>query len=254
MDVTLARILKFLNGSLTFDDDYLFSTFCVMHYQQLLDWTFEEVIEKSGISKESILSFIGKLGFHSYDEFHERVSTHQMTRLDQIRARMIGLSSEAFVKDMEKDCTDEEMLVHVSRICEEIDQADRIIIVGALYPMSIAVEFQTDLITFGKPVIQYHSFDRDLTFKKGDLLIFISATGRAMRGFLKAHADINVDEADSILITQNPIYNRPENKIAKFVLQVPGRFDGINFNYQIMKIFDLLRIHYYQQYYIRKTY
>ena len=254
MDVTLARILKFLNGALTYDDDYLFSTFCVMHYQELLDWTLEEVIEKSGICEESIIFFIAKLGFKDYDEFHERVVTHQMTRIDQIRARMIGMSSEQFVKDMEKDVTDEEMLIYVSQICEKIDQADRIIIVGALYPMSISVEFQTDLITFGKPVIQYHSFDKAFEFKKGDLVIFISATGRAMRGFLKAHEDIGVWEADMILITQNPVYTRPDQKICEFVLQVPGRFDGINFNYQIMKIFDLLRIHYYQQYYIRKTY
>ena len=186
MDVTLAKILKFLNGAIAYDDDYKFALFCAMHYIELCDWTLEEVIEKSNIKEESILSFIGKLGFKNYDEFYERVCNHQMARLDQIRARMIGLSSEDFVRDMEKDVTDEEMLIHVSRICEEIDQADRVIIVGALYPMSIGVEFQTDLITFGKPVIQFKAFDKTMTFKKGDLIIFISATGRAMRGFLAA--------------------------------------------------------------------
>ena len=31
-------------------------------------------------------------------------------------------------------------------------------------------------------------------------------------------------------------------------IQVPGRFDGINFNYQIMTIFDLIRVMYYQKY------
>ena len=46
--------------------------------------------------------------------------------------------------------SDEEMLAHVSMICEEIDRHERIVLIGALYPMSIAVEFQTDLIILGK--------------------------------------------------------------------------------------------------------
>jgi hypothetical protein len=41
-----------------------------------------------------------------------------------------------------------------------------------------------------------------------------------------------------------------EHKISDYVLKLPGRFDGLNFNYQLMQIFDLLRIQYYQQYYL----
>ncbi len=252
MDVLLARILKFLNGALTYDDDYLFCTFCVSHYLDMEKWSLQEVSEKSGVSEESILRFIAKLGFDDYSSFYERLVTHQMTRVDQIRARMLGMSSEAFVKDMEKDCSDEEMLRYISLICEAIDEAERVILVGALYPMSLAVEFQTDLITFGKTVIQYHAFDKSLRYSKNDLIIFISATGRAMRGFLSAKQDANAEDAVSILVTQNSMYTMPEHKISNFVLKVPGRFDGINFNYQIMKIFDLLRIHYYQQYYMSR--
>lgn len=252
MDVLLARILKFLNGTLTYDDDYRFCTFCVTHYLQMEEWSLAEVAEKSGVGEESILQFVAKLGFSDYQSFYERLVTHQMTRVDQIRARMLGMSSEQFVKDMEKDCSDEEMLQYISMICKSIDESERVVLVGALYPMSLAVEFQTDLITFGKSVLQYQAFDKTWHFSERDLIIFISATGRAMRGFVASKQDSNVEDAISILITQNPTYTRPEHKVSTYVLKVPGRFDGINFNYQIMKIFDLLRIHYYQQYYIRR--
>ncbi|MCC8128088.1 MAG: hypothetical protein LIO92_11955 [Clostridiales bacterium] len=254
MDVLLARILKFLNGALTYDDDFLLCTFLVGHYQQIEDWSLADLSAESGIPESSILSFIAKLGFADYPAFHERLVRHQITRVDQIRARMIGMSSEDFVKDMDKDCTDEEMLQYISRICESIDAAGRVILVGALYPMSLAVDFQTDLITFGKPVYQYHAFDKSLHFSEDDLILFISATGRAMRGFLAANQDIHVNDAKTVLITQNPAYAQPEHQMADFVLRVPGRYDGINFNYQIMKIFDLLRVHYYQQYYLGKSY
>ncbi len=71
-----------------------------------------------------------------------------------------------------------------------------------------------------------------------------------MKGFLNFRGDLNPERATSLLITQNPVYMRPEHKISDHVLRLPGRYDGVNFNYQLMQIFDLLRIQYYQQYYL----
>ena len=89
-----------------------------------------------------------------------------------------------------------------------------------------------------------------MMFTEDDMLIFISATGRAMKGFLKDRGNLNPDAATSLLITQNPIYTRPEHRISSFVLRLPGRYDGLDFNHQLMQIFDLIRIQYYQKYYL----
>ena len=51
-------------------------------------------------------------------------------------------------------------------------------------------------------------------------------------------------------MTQNIKYKKKNDLGANYVIQVPGRFDGIQFNYQIMMMFDILRIRYYQKYYI----
>ncbi len=163
---------------------------------------------------------------------------------------MLGLKTSDMVKAMEKDISDQEMLERLYVLCGQMEKHRRIVLVGALYPMSIAVEFQTDLITFGKNVVQFHNYDPTLTFTEEDMLIFISATGRAMKGFLNSRGDLSPERATSLLITQNPIYMRPEHKISDYILRMPGRYDGVNFNYQLMQIFDLLRIQYYQQYYL----
>lgn len=251
MDVILARILKYLNGTLFYDDYYIFCTYLVDHYLEMEDMTLDRILEETGIPEQSVLAFIGRLGFsEGWDFFHKEFMRHHMVRLDQIRGRMIGLKSQNLVKDMQKDMTDEEMLDYISEVCMQIDRHRRIILVGALYPMCIAVEFQTDLITFGKNIVQFHAFDPNLQFTEDDMIIFISATGRAMRGFMKARSNQTPENATSLLITQNPIYTLPDHKISDYVLKVPGRYDGLDFNYQLMKIFDLLRIHYYQQYYL----
>ena len=67
---------------------------------------------------------------------------------------------------------------------------------GALYPLSITVELQTDLISFGKPVIQYHSYD-PIKLDRDDVAIVISATGRAINDFIKKE-NLNLKEATSI--------------------------------------------------------
>lgn len=254
MDVLLARILKYLNGALFYNDYYKFCSWIVGHYLEMEEDTFtpEKIMEDTGISRESIDEFVSKLGDDwDWDTFHERLLYFQETRVDQIRGRMIGLNTKELVRDMDKRETDEEMLESISKICEEMDHAKRIVLIGALYPMSLAVEFQTDMITLGKKVIQYNSFDPEIKFTKDDMIIFISATGRAMRGFMNARANLNPKDAVSLLITQNPIYTQEEHKVSDYVIQVPGRYDGINLNYQLMKIFDLLRLHYYQQYYLK---
>lgn len=250
MNIMLSRILTYLNGTLFIDYRYQFCRFVVFNYEFFEDWTFEDVIEKSGLTREEILSFIALLGHNTYESFKKELVRDTYTRLEQIRARMLDVNSDDLIANMDKNMSDDEMRKYISDICEAIDKADRIVIFGALYPLCISVEFQTDLITFGKKVIQYHSYDRSIELTDKDVAIFISATGRAMRSFLRTRDYVKLENATSILITQNKIYLDPQHRISTYVLYVPGKFDGINFNYQMMTIFDLLRIHYYQQYYI----
>ena len=251
LDVLLARILKYLNGALFFDDYYKFCTYVVDHYLEMETITKEQLLAETGIQEANLDAFVARLGKDfTWEEFHRLFLQHHMTRLDQIRGRMVGLRSRDLVKNMEIDCTEDEMLDRITAICEQIDKHKRIVLIGALYPMSIAVEFQTDLITFGKNVVQFHSFDPTMAFTEDDMIIFITATGRAMRGFMHLNGKLNPESATTLLITQNPVYTREEHKISDYTLKLPGRFDGLNFNYQLMTIFDLLRVHYYQHYYL----
>lgn len=251
MDVLLSRILKYLNGALFYDDYYRFCTYIVDHYLEMEDVTEERILTETGIRQKNLHDFITRLVCSpDWENFRRLFVQHHLLRLDQIYGRMLGLKPLDLIRKMEKEISDQEMLDHVSAICEQIHRHKRIVLVGALYPMSIAVEFQTDLITFGKNVVQFHNFDPTMQFSREDLLIFISATGRAMKGFLSSRSDLHPETADSLLITQNPAYTMEEHRISNDTLKIPGKYDGLNFNYQLMQIFDLLRIQYYQQYYL----
>jgi DNA-binding MurR/RpiR family transcriptional regulator len=223
--------------------------FIVFHYLEMDNMSEEEFLKKGNFKKEELYSFIALLGYNQYEEFRQVLVSNHETRCNQIRVRMIGASSEDLIHNMEKACSDEEMREQISNICEHLFKSKRIVVIGALYPISIAIELQTDMITFGKPFIQFHNYD-PIVMNEDDVAIVISATGRALEGFKRAHKDVHIERAKQILITQNKKYLKTETTENCHVLYVPGKFDSINFNYQLMTVFDLIRIHYYQQYYL----
>ena len=100
MNLLLSRILTYLNGTLLYDSHYQFCKFIIYNYLELEDLSFNEVSLKSGISKKDILDFCILLGFNDYESFKAKLVRDHMIRLDQIRARMLGVSSEKLINEM----------------------------------------------------------------------------------------------------------------------------------------------------------
>ena len=249
MDIVISRILKYLNGCLDNDHMYQIGLFIVRHYVDMEDYSLERLM-KGQFSEAEVLDFCVHLGFYTYEDFQEQLLADYMLRISQIRARMLGTSAEQMLEQLDISYSRDELVQTLETICGYIFKHRRVIIIGALYPMSIAVDFQTDFITFGKEVIEFHHFDKDFRFQEEDLVMFISATGRTLDAYIKENKDLNICDANIVLMTQNVKYRNFENICADYVIQVPGKFDGIQFNYQIMLLFDILRIYYYQKYYI----
>ena len=250
MDIVISRILKYLNGCLDNDHMYQIGLFIVRHYVDMEDYSLERLMKEGQFSEAEVLDFCVHLGFHTYEDFQEQLLADYMLRISQIRARMLGTSAEQMLEQLDISYSRDELVQTLETICEYIFKHRRVIIIGALYPMSNAVDFQTDFITFGKEVIEFHHFDKDFRFQEEDLVMFISATGRTLDAYIKENKDLNICDANIVLMTQNVKYRNFENICADYVIQVPGKFDGIQFNYQIMLLFDILRIYYYQKYYI----
>ena len=240
MDIVISRILKYLNGCLDNDHMYQIGLFIVRHYVDMEDYSLERLMKEGQFSEAEVLDFCVHLGFHTYEDFQEQLLADYMLRISQIRARMLGTSAEQMLEQLDISYSRDELVQTLETICEYIFKHRRVIIIGALYPMSIAVDFQTDFITFGKEVIEFHHFDKDFRFQEEDLVMFISATGRTLDAYIKENKDLNICDANIVLMTQNVKYRNFENICADYVIQVPGKFDGIQFNYQIMLLFDII--------------
>lgn len=166
MDIVISRILKYLNGCLDNDHMYQIGLFIVRHYVDMEDYSLERLMKEGQFSEAEVLDFCVHLGFHTYEDFQEQLLADYMLRISQIRARMLGTSAEQMLEQLDISYSRDELVQTLETICEYIFKHRRVIIIGALYPMSIAVDFQTDFITFGKEVIEFHHFDKDFRFQE----------------------------------------------------------------------------------------
>lgn len=249
MEIMISRILKYVNGCLDDNHMYRIANFIIRHYTEMECYSLERFILETKCTKEEVIDFCNHFGIFSYDTFKERLLTDHQDRLEQIHARMLNIDIHNIIDYINTASSKEEVSQMIDELCDLIFKKKRIVIVGALYPISVAVDFQTDLISLGKEVVVYHQFDKNFIFSDDDIVLFITATGRMMEQNVRELKPQNICDAYLVLITQNIAYRDYENVCADYALHVLGKFDGIQFNYQIMMIYDLLRIRYYQKYY-----
>lgn len=248
MGLLLSRILTYLNGAIQNDYYYKICNFIIFHYLEIFDMSEEEFLTQGTFKKEELYSFLCSFGFSNYEDFRFRLEEDHQLRMNQIRLRLFGETPQKFLEKMDKAMDEKVLASTITSICEHFYKAKRIVIFGGLYPCSIAVELQTDMISFGRPFIHHHTYD-PIDFNEDDVVIFVSATGRSLEE-MKKDENCHFEKAYSLLITQNRKYTKSCFNGDTTVIYVPGKYDSIDFNYQIMSICDLIRLRYFQQYYL----
>lgn len=251
MELVICRVLKYLNGCL--EDDYMYKVgnYIVKYYSDICFHNHPCVSDDETFTTEELLKFCQRLGYKNIDDFEHKLKIDNQYRLELIHERMMNLDLQPMIDHLEVD-SKEDFKKQLNELYELMDRQKRIVIVGGPYSNSISVDFQTDMITLGKEVTEYHRFDKNFNFTKDDIVIFMTATGRTMEYYISEIVPKSICEAYIILVTQNIKYVNYENVCADYVIHVKGKFDGIQFNYQMMLVFDLLRIGYYQKYYVAK--
>ena len=206
MGLLLSRILTYLNGAMQNDYYYKICNFIIFNYLDIFEMSEEEFLDKGAFRKEELYSFLLTFGFSTYEDFRFKLEADHQLRLNQIRVRLFGETPQKFLAKMDKAMDEEVLADTITSICEHFYKAKRIIIFGGLYPCSIAVELQTDMISFGRPFIHYHKYD-PIQFNEDDVVIFVSATGRSLEE-MKKYDNCSFEKAYSLLITQNRKYTQ----------------------------------------------
>ncbi len=248
MNTLLTRLLSYLNGAILEDTNYRFCLFVIEHYISFSTLSIEQMANESGLTIENILHTCYALGFKDFNAFQQKLLQDHMLRLDQIGSRMLDTD---ITQNLPEVLLYDETKLLIDTICHLIFKSRRVILMGSIYAVSLAIEMQTDFITLGKTVIQYHHYDQPLSISSHDVILFISATGHTIENFMRIKENTDFHQATSILLTQNPLYTTPEHRLCHHTLYLPGKFNSVLFYNQIMQIFNVIRITYYHKYYLK---
>ena len=160
MELMISRILKYLNGCLDDDHMYRIGNFIIKNYTliEIILW-YHYLMQQNAVKKNS-WTFVNILEYISFDEFKERLLADHQGRLEQIHARMLNTDINDFLEHVNTDYSKEEFIQWIDELCELIFNKQRIVILGALYPSSVAVDFhEADFNFIGeKELLKYQSF------------------------------------------------------------------------------------------------
>jgi len=254
MNTLLELVILYFNSSFKNDIYNNIAQYIMQNLYLVKDMSITDLAKSCYTSTTSISKFCKLFNYDSYKEFKkDLVSTHE-AKLRQLEYRHQEVKIENIYQIYKLASADEEIikleeLLSISNSISNIMfKSKRIILFGAVYPLSIAFNFQGDLCALGKPVFCKHtmlSFN-DFSLNKGDLAIIITVTGRYVKTRIVEFNTIFFSDAKKIIISQNTDFC--DSNIIEFNIPLPGNKEIIEMNYCLMAVFDLIKYQYYQNY------
>lgn len=183
MNTVTAMLLMIVNSSFYKDTDYDIALKLLTSFHHIEDLTLTNLTADCQTSGNYVNKFCKMLGFKSFADlkynlknaYHIRriqMTNHlEKTNEKQILDNIVYLSHNTFDIEMFK--------MQIKQLIKLIDKAEKIDIIGAYYPTSLAVHFQEDMLIMGKLIrICPQKNHLEIEDGKKDLAIIITLTGR----------------------------------------------------------------------------
>ena len=248
MNTILSLLLSVITSSFSFDEKMTIAIEIIKAVTSgtLPDMTSKELAERCYVTTNRLRSFCQYLGFHKYNDLRNAL----LQRIDARREQLLHHVSET---DTERilDCIayvagrtfdKHAFLKCIQELNDIIYQSPQVIITGAVFPESLSLHYQEDMIMMGKPVYSLpvaHDFvvpgvDEDTLF------INISLTGRIMEYFYPSFMDFLSQYKHQAVITGNEKMAEGYNYSATIRLPVEGDEEAGNtillMTLQLMKL------------------
>ncbi len=158
MNTILSLLLFVINSSFSYDEKMTIAIEIIRAVTNgtISDMTAKELSERCYVTANRLRSFCQYLGFHKYndlrnallqesDENREQV-LHRISETDV--NRILNCISHVAGKDFDKNA----FLSSIQILNDNIFHCPQAIIIGALFPQSLSLHYQEDMIIMGKPV------------------------------------------------------------------------------------------------------
>lgn len=256
MNTLLGRLIVYVNTSLKKDVNYTIAQYIIENYVDCETITLKHLCEKCYVSRASIIRFCELFGYSSWTSFHQLLTRMKRVKENQMKERLSQLNLEDLYQQIQllTNRTDDGFRESIKRdiqmVVKAIHDSKKIYMFGAIYPLSIATSFQTDMTAIGKVV--YSDFQRDESqvclMKEGDLAILLTVSGRYLTEGKKKFNSICHSPAKRMLISGSNQFSGLQSINYFIHLKVKKQSVLKVYDYVLMVYLDIVYVTYYQQY------
>lgn len=204
------------------------------------------------ITTNRLRSFCQYLGFHKYSVLRnallQRIDARREQLLHHVSGTDVNRILECIAYVAGKDFDQNAFLASIQKLNDMIYESPQVIMIGAVFPESLSLHYQEDMIIMGKPVYSLpvaHDFVVP-GVEEDTLFITLSLTGRVMEYFYPSFMEFLSQYKHQAVITGNEKMAGEYDYSSVVLLPVEG--DEEAGNTILLLMLQLLKVDYYKRY------
>lgn len=234
----------------TFHQDAYFSIakYILEHINELDKISIDKLAYECATSTNTINKFCKQIGIDNYKQLKSMLVNTKDGRIRQIEKRYEQFNAEQFYLRIGLKDGIEEFNACVDRVVDLIHNANKVYIVGAVYPLSLAINFAEDMILFGKDFcFEQIGFKENTTnYQENDLIFLITITGRVVTLNKPYFLRLTTSKAKKIVLSQNTMFGDIFN-FDEFIQLIDTHHSEIE-NAIVIEIMNYIKFMYFNKY------
>lgn len=182
MNTVVSVLLLIVSGSFYAFSDRAIALYILEHLNDVNDLTAAGICDHVYVSSQAVKKFCRQLGYRNFQEFRRFLSYTKEIRKGQMIAHFMNMSEESILTQIRSYVPDldvEAFRQQVETINRVIYEAERIIILGSVYPQMLSLHYAEDMLMFNKTVwSEPISQEIQTAPQEGTVILVISLTGR----------------------------------------------------------------------------
>ena len=249
MNTLLSRLIVYINSCVKKDVIYEIARYIIKNYSYCQNITLKDIMDECYVSRASVTRFCEYFGFHSWNNFQSFLVKTKKVKEQQIESRFSNIDIES-IYDHLCYIAKNNLKKEINALVEIINQSSRIYLFGAVYPLSLAVDFQINMISIGKTV--YSDFQSESDYlepmNEDDLAIILTASGRYV-GECKSKFNLICNNAGKkAVISCSNRYSSLQYINHYLYIPTTNKNSFVDFDYYTILILDLIYIEYNLKY------
>lgn len=251
MNTVISLLILFTFNSLNEDIYSEIAQYILKHLDKIESISAKDLAYSCHTSISTLNKFLDLIGIESFKKLKSLLSSTRKGRLEQIEYRYAHLNEDNIINSIEllsQNHINKEILKEdIEKLINYIYQSKNIYLFGAIFPLSLSLNFIEDMYIFGKPIyLKQMNFKNNVFhFNQDDLLIIMTITGRFLTQNRQSFLNIYQTSAKKVIISQN-------NSFSSFHLdlfiKLFGEDDHENENLVLLEILNLVKYKYFVKY------